>query len=123
MARFEALLAPASNASDWRAVIDQLAQEWQGAADWLDGRNASLTVHVAPTGLQVKLLLELQPSGQLGVLVSSREGMGGGAVQTKEVLGSASGHPGALAAWGAGGVPLRPRRPHSSTGLTQQKGD
>jgi hypothetical protein len=86
MARFEALLAPASNASDWRAVIDQLAQEWQGAADWLDGRNASLTVHVAPTGLQVKLLLELQPSGQLGVLVSSREGMGGGAVQTKEVL-------------------------------------
>ena len=86
MARFEALLAPASNPSDWSAAVNQLAQEWQGAADWLDGRNASWTVHVAPTGLQVKLLLELQRSGQLGVLISSREGMGGGAVQTKVVL-------------------------------------
>jgi hypothetical protein len=65
MARFEALLAPANNAIDWSAAIEQLAQEWQGAADWLDGRNASLTVHVAPTGLQVKLLLELRHSGQL----------------------------------------------------------
>jgi len=86
MARFEALLAPASNPSDWSAAVNQLAQEWQGSADWLDGRNASLTVHVAPTGLQVKLLLELQHSGQLGVLISSREGMGSGAVQTKVVL-------------------------------------
>ena len=86
MARFEALLAPASNPSDWSAAVNQLAQEWQGAADWLDGRNASLTVHVAPTGLQVKLLLELQHSGQLGVLISSREGMGGGSLQTKVVL-------------------------------------
>jgi hypothetical protein len=86
MARFEALLAPVRDLEAARTCIDQLAQEWQGAADWLDKRNASLTVHVAPTGLQVKLLLELQPSGQLGVLVSSREGMGGGAVQTKEVL-------------------------------------
>lgn len=86
MARFEALLAPASNASDWSAAIEQLAQEWQGAPDWLDGRNASLTVHVAPTGLQVKLLLELRHSGQLGVLISSREGMGGGAQQTRVVL-------------------------------------
>ena len=86
MARFEALLAPVRDLEAARTCIDQLAQEWQGAADWLDGRNASLTVHVAPTGLQVKLLLELQHSGQLGVLISSREGMGGGAVQTKVVL-------------------------------------
>jgi hypothetical protein len=84
MARFEALLAPASNASDWSAAIEQLAQEWQGLPEWLDGRNASLTVHVAPTGLQVKLLLELQHSGQLGVLISSRKGMSRGAIADVE---------------------------------------
>ena len=84
MARFEALLAPVRDPEPARACIDQLAQEWQGAADWLDGRNASLTVHVAPTGLQVKLLLELQHSGQLGVLISSRKGMSRGAIAEVE---------------------------------------
>lgn len=86
MARFEALLAPVRDREAARTCIDQLAQDWQGAPEWLDGRNASLTVHVAPTGLQVKLLLELQYSGQLGVLISSREGMSGGAQQTRVVL-------------------------------------
>jgi hypothetical protein len=86
MARFEALLAPVRDLDAARACIDQLAQEWHGVPEWLDGRNASLTVHVAPTGLQVKLLLELQHSGQLGVLITSREGMGGGSLQTKAVL-------------------------------------
>jgi hypothetical protein len=86
MARFEALLAPVRDLEAARACIDQLAQEWQSVPDWLDGRNASLTVHVAPTGLQVKLLLELQHSGQLGVLITSREGMGAGALQSKVIL-------------------------------------
>jgi len=76
MARIEALLKPVPGSSDWvavRTVIEQQAAAWGAVAEWLDERNVSLTVALAPTAMPVKLLLELDASGAMVVLVSSQE--------------------------------------------------
>jgi hypothetical protein len=89
MARIEALLKPVPGSSDCiavRTVIEQQAAAWGAVAEWLDERNVSLTVALAPTSMPVKLLFELDASGALVVLVSSQEGMVGGAPQTRLVL-------------------------------------
>jgi len=89
MARIEALLKPVAGSSDCvavRTVIELQAAAWGAVAEWLDERNVSLTVALAPSAMPVKLLLELDASGALVVLVSSQEGMVGGAPQTRLVL-------------------------------------
>ena len=79
MARFEALIKPIADGKALRDALEQLAQSWGGVLTWLDRRNASLDL--VSGGLPVKLLLELRRGDVLGVLVSSREGMGAGAPQ------------------------------------------
>ena len=84
MARFEALITPVADGQALRAALEQIAQSWGAALTWLDRRNASLDL--VSGGLPVKLLLELRRGDVLGVLVSSREGMGAGAPQSKKLL-------------------------------------
>jgi hypothetical protein len=84
MARFEALITPVADGQALRAALEQIAQSWGAALTWLDRRNASLDL--ISGGLPVKLLLELRRGDVLGVLVSSREGMGAGAPQSKKLL-------------------------------------
>ena len=84
MARFEALITPVADGQALRAALEQIAQSWGAALTWLDRRNASLDL--VSGGLPVKLLLELRRGDVLGVLVSSREGMGAGAPQSKRLL-------------------------------------
>ena len=84
MARFEALITPVADGQPLRAALEQIAQSWGAALTWLDRRNASLDL--VSGGLPVKLLLELRRGDVLGVLVSSREGMGAGAPQSKKLL-------------------------------------
>lgn len=84
MARFEALITPVADGSDLRDGLEQIAQQWGGVLTWLDRRNASLDL--VSVGLPVKLLLELQRGEVLGVLISSREGMGAGAPRTQALL-------------------------------------
>ena len=84
MARFEALITPVADGQALRAALEQIAQSWGAALTWLDRRNASMDL--VSGGLPVKLLLELRRGDVLGVLVSSREGMGAGAPQSKKLL-------------------------------------
>lgn len=89
MARFEVLLKPVAGTSDGKAVraaIEQQAGDWGAVADWLDERNVSLIVAATPSVLPVKMLFELESGGALAVLVSSQEGMGGGAPHARLVL-------------------------------------
>jgi hypothetical protein len=89
MARLEALLKPLAHTSDCIAVrtaIEQQAATWGAVADWFDERNVSLIVALTPSAPPVRLLLELEVSGALAVLLSSQEGMGGGAPHTRLVL-------------------------------------
>jgi hypothetical protein len=79
MARLEALLAPVSDGEDFRGAVAALAREMGGTVTWLDGRNLSIGLTAGPRGLPVQVLLELRGGAELGVLLSSREGMGGGA--------------------------------------------
>ena len=81
MARFEALITPVADGQALRAALEQIAQSWGAALTWLDRRNASMDL--VSGGLPVKLLLELRRGDVLGVLVSSREGMGAGAPKAK----------------------------------------
>ena len=84
MARFEALIKPIADGKALRDALEQLAQSWGGVLTWLDRRNASLDL--VSGGLPVKLLLELRRGDVLGVLVSSREGMGTGAPRSQKLL-------------------------------------
>jgi hypothetical protein len=84
MARFEALIKPIADGKALRDALEQLAQSWGGVLTWLDRRNASLDL--VSGGLPVKLLLELRRGDVLGVLVSSREGMGAGAPRIQKLL-------------------------------------
>ena len=84
MARFEALITPVADGSELRGELEQIAQLWGGALTWLDRRNVS--IDLVSAGMPVKLLLELQGGNALGILVTSREGMGAGAPQSKKLL-------------------------------------
>ena len=84
MARFEALITPVADGSELRGELEQIAQLWGGALTWLDRRNAS--IDLVSAGMPVKLLLELQGGDALGILVTSREGMGAGAPQSQKLL-------------------------------------
>ncbi|KEF41400.1 MAG: hypothetical protein ER33_11815 [Cyanobium sp. CACIAM 14] len=86
MARLEALLAPAADGEPLRDAIGGLAAELGGAILWLDGRNASIALVAGSRAVAVQVLLELRSRSELGVLVSSREGMGGGAPASISVL-------------------------------------
>jgi hypothetical protein len=86
MARLEALIAPAADGAQLRRAMASLASEVGGTLRWLDGRNASITLTIGPRPLAVQVLLELCSGPALGVLVSSREGMGNGAPLSTAVL-------------------------------------
>lgn len=86
MARLEALLAPVADGEEFRGVLAATAKEVGGTFTWLDGRNASIALTSGPRCLAVQVLLEIRPRGELGVMVSSREGMGNGAPLSTAVL-------------------------------------
>lgn len=86
MARLEALLAPVGNNESLRGAIAQLAEELGGTFTWLDSRNGSLALTTGSRALAVQVLLELRMGSELGVLLSSREGMGCGAPLSRAVL-------------------------------------
>ncbi|MCP9928606.1 hypothetical protein [Cyanobium sp. CH-040] len=86
MARLEALLAPAADGERLRAAMAALAGDLGGTFTWLDSRNTSIALTTGPRALTVQVLLEFRPGGDLGVLVSSREGMGNGAPLSTAVL-------------------------------------
>ena len=86
MARLEALLAPVPDGKSLRGILAQLAHQMGGTFSWLDDRNASIGLTRGPGALPVQVLLELRPRSELGVLVSSREGMGSGAPHSSAVL-------------------------------------
>ncbi|MGB5136803.1 MAG: hypothetical protein WBN89_16720 [Prochlorococcaceae cyanobacterium] len=86
MARLEALLAPVADGGEFRGALAALAREMNGTLTWLDGRNASIVLTAGPRALAVQVLMEIRPRGELGVLVSSREGMGSGAPLSTAVL-------------------------------------
>ncbi len=87
MARFEAQWqSPGLAAGEIRDLVSHLAQELPSTATWLDANNVSLPLILQPSGLTVQVLLEFQPRGPLTILVNSREGMGYGAPQSRQVL-------------------------------------
>jgi hypothetical protein len=63
-----------------------MARQMGGTFGWLDDRNASIGLTRGAGALPVQVLLELRPRSELGVLVSSREGMGSGAPLSGAVL-------------------------------------
>ena len=115
MARFEALITPVADGQALRAALEQIAQSWGAALTWLDRRNASL--ELISGGLPVKLLLELRRGDVLGVLVSSREGMGRRGTPKKKASRPIA--EGALIARSPcpGAIPLQPRRTDLSRSL------
>lgn len=86
MARLEALIAPVADGEQLRGALGRLAREMGGTFTWLDGRNASIALTAGPRALAVQVLLELRDGTELGVLLSSREGMGNGAPLSGAVL-------------------------------------
>jgi hypothetical protein len=69
-----------------RSGLQRLATDLGGALLWLDERNAMLRLSPGTSGLSVQVLLELSNPGEVGVLVSSREGMGRGAPLSRQAL-------------------------------------
>lgn len=69
-----------------RLLVEQLDPGPGGSFTWLDPRNTALTVLPASHAFPVQVLLELRGRSQLGVLVTSREGMGRGAPLSHGVL-------------------------------------
>ncbi|MCP9793093.1 hypothetical protein KBZ20_14990 [Vulcanococcus limneticus Candia 3F8] len=86
MARLEAHLAGMPGDQALRAGLQDLALELGGTLSWLDARNATLVLNTGSSGLSVQVLLELSHPGKVGVLVSSREGMGRGAPLSRQAL-------------------------------------
>lgn len=84
MARLEALIAPVVDGEPVRSALAALAREIGGTLTWLDSRNGSIALTTG--ALAVQVLLELRPGAELGVLLSSREGMGSGAPLSCAVL-------------------------------------
>lgn len=86
MARLEAILTGVPGDRELRQIIEQLDPGHAGTFYWLDQRNASLAVMPSGAAVPVQVLLELKGRGELGVLVTSREGMGHGAPLSRGVL-------------------------------------
>jgi len=84
MARYEAQLqCPGLELGSFQQQLEHLAATLGVELSWLDPRNASMAQLLPPQGISVQLLLEFRGHGQITVLVSSREGMGIGAPQSK----------------------------------------
>lgn len=86
MARLEAHLAGLPGDPGLRSGLQRLAADLGGELLWLDERNAMLRLNPGTSGLSVRVLLELSHPGEVGVLVSSREGMGRGAPFSRQAL-------------------------------------
>ncbi len=84
MARYEAhLRTPSDDLDSHRPVAEQVAKALNIELTWLDRRNASMALLVPPQAISVQLLLEFRGHGEITLLVSSREGMGKGAPQSR----------------------------------------
>ena len=86
MARLEAILTGVPGERELRLVLEQLDPGKAGTFTWLDQRNASLALMPSSAAVPVQVLFELKGRGELGVLVTSREGMGRGAPLSRGVL-------------------------------------
>jgi len=86
LARLEAILTGVPGERELRLVLEQLDPGNAGTFTWLDQRNASLALMPSSAAAPVQVLLELRGRGVLGVLVTSREGMGRGAPLSRGVL-------------------------------------
>ncbi|MCX5937404.1 MAG: hypothetical protein NTW02_04175 [Cyanobium sp. LacPavin_0920_WC12_MAG_62_9] len=86
MARLEALLSGMPGDRELRLLLEQIDPGPGGSFTWLDPRNTAITVLPASHALPVQVLLELRGRHGLGVLVTSREGMGRGAPLSHGVL-------------------------------------
>lgn len=86
LARLEALLSGMPGDRELRLLVEQLDLGPGGTFAWLDPRNSSLTVIPESHALPVQVLLELRGANQLGVLITSQEGMGRGAPLSHGVL-------------------------------------
>ena len=86
LARLEAILTGVPGDRELRLVLEQLEPGPAGTFTWLDQRNASLALLPGSAALPVQVLFELKGRGELGVLVTSREGMGRGAPLSCGVL-------------------------------------
>lgn len=84
MARYESQFhCPSLEMGAQHEVAERLAGALNVELTWLDRRNASMALLLPPQGLSVQLLLEFRSHGEITLLVSSREGMGKGAPQSK----------------------------------------
>ncbi len=86
MARLEALLTGMPGDRELRLLLELLDPGPAGTFTWLDPRNASLALLPQSAAVPVQVLLELRGRNQLGVLVTSHEGMSRGAPLTRDVL-------------------------------------
>ena len=86
LARLEAILTGMPGDRELRLVLEQLDPGSGGTFSWLDQRNASLALLPGSAAVPVQVLFELKGRGELGVLVTSREGMGRGAPLSRGVL-------------------------------------
>ena len=86
MARLEALLTGMPGDRELRLLLELLDPGPAGTFTWLDPRNASLALLPQSAAVPVQVLLELRGRNQLGVLVTSREGMSRGAPLSRDAL-------------------------------------
>ncbi|MCP9891757.1 hypothetical protein KBY57_11945 [Cyanobium sp. Aljojuca 7D2] len=84
MARYEAHLhCPGLELASFQQQLNRLADTLGVELTWLDQRNASMAQLLPPQGISVQLLLEFRGHGEITCLLSSREGMGKGAPQSR----------------------------------------
>jgi hypothetical protein len=84
MARYEAQLhCSGLELESFQQQLERLATALSVELSWLDRRNASMALLLPPQGISVQLLLEFRGHGEITVLLSSREGMGKGAPQSR----------------------------------------
>ena len=86
LARLEALLTGMPVDRELRLLLELLDPGPEGTFTWLDPRNASLALLPQSAAVPVQVLLELRGRNQLGVLVTSREGMSRGAPLSRDAL-------------------------------------
>ncbi|TGG92656.1 MAG: hypothetical protein ERJ67_05470 [Aphanocapsa feldmannii 277cV] len=95
MARFEVLLSlslDVSAAADkaWRgrcrALIVEVAQQLAASLNWIDERNAALSICNVDGSFTVNVLVELREWKELGLLISSTEPMTMGSPMTQGIL-------------------------------------
>ena len=86
LARLEAVLSGMPGERELRPLLEQLDPGPGGSFTWLDPCNTAITVNPASHALPVQVLLELRGRHELGVLITSREGMGRGAPLSHGVL-------------------------------------